>query len=53
MMAEKASQERKRSLAIKKSFDAIYGYPRSVDLVHENKRVAFNGSFKKEKKTVA
>jgi hypothetical protein len=42
----------KRSLAIKKSFDAIYGYPRSVDLVHENKRVAFNGSFKKERKTV-
>lgn len=28
------------SSAIKKSFDAIYGYPRSVDLVHENKRVS-------------
>jgi hypothetical protein len=43
-------KRRTKSLAIKKSFDAIYGYPRSVDLVHENKRVAFNGSFKKKGK---
>lgn len=39
--SRKGSQRRgekikwRRSLAIKKSFDAIYGYPRSVDLVHE------------------
>lgn len=37
-----------KKFGYKKSFDAIYGYPRSVDLVHENKRVAYNGSFKKK-----
>jgi hypothetical protein len=53
IMAERALLETKEKkneeFSYKKSFDAIYGYPRSVDLVHENKRVAFNGSFKKGK----